>query len=53
VEEFAFAKGKYECGVRKELGTLMLHGFQDLFKAPNNKKRESIFKMYKKFFGSK
>jgi hypothetical protein len=53
VEEFAFAKGKYEFGVQKGLGTVMLGGFQDLFKWPHNKKRESIFRMYKQLFGSK
>ena len=53
VEEFAFAKGKYEFGVRKGLGTVMLGAFRDLFNWPGNKKRESIFRMYKKSFGSK
>jgi hypothetical protein len=53
VQEFAFVKGKYEFGVQRGLGIVMLGGFQDLFKWPNNKKRESIFRMYRQFFGSK
>ena len=53
VKEFAFTKGKYQCSVQQGLGTMMLDVFRDLYKWPDNKKRESIYRMYKKYFREK
>jgi hypothetical protein len=53
VEEYAFEKGKYECGVRKDNLAVMPGFFRDLFKEPNNKRKESIFRNYRKLFARK
>lgn len=50
VEEYPFAPGKYELGVRKDLMTMMLYRFTDHFLVPNNKRRQSLFRNYGKCF---
>ncbi len=52
VTEFAFQLGKYELGVKKDLVTVMLSRFTDLFAHPNNKKRQSVWTEYQKYRGS-
>ena len=52
VEEYAFEPGRYEIGVRKGLVTEMLTaGFADHYTAPNNKRRQSIYRRYRSRYG--
>jgi hypothetical protein len=51
VEGYFLAPEKYELGVRKGLISMMLHRFTDHFREPNNKRRQSLFRRYKKYFG--
>jgi hypothetical protein len=51
VSEYPFIEGKYEFGVTKDIVSIMLtKKFNDLYKIPSNKKKQSIFRMYKKYF---
>ena len=52
VQEFAFQNGRYEIGVQRRLGTVMLSRFTDHYKQPNNKRRQNLFKMYQKYFSN-
>ncbi|HMV46418.1 MAG TPA: hypothetical protein PLD20_18420 [Blastocatellia bacterium] len=51
VEESVFSPGKYELGVRKGLCTYMLTRFTDHYKESNNKRRQSIYRLFNKYFG--
>lgn len=51
VEEFVFSTGKYELGVRRQLCTYMILRFTDHYKEPNNKRRQSIYRLFNKYFG--
>jgi hypothetical protein len=46
VEEYAFASGKYELGVRRQLVTVMLTVPWDLSVRPNNRRRQSLWREY-------
>lgn len=51
VTEDAFIQGKYDFGVNLGLFTRMLSSsFSDLYKRPNNKRRQSVFRDFKKYF---
>jgi len=50
VSEYTFVKGKYEFGVEYNSLTYNSIRFKEYFKTPNNKKRQSLFKKYKKYF---
>jgi len=50
IQEFPFVPGKYQMGVRKGGTTLMLWRMTDHFRVPNNKRRQSIYRQYKKLF---
>lgn len=50
VEQYFIAPNKYELGVRKDSVTMMVSRFTDHFREPNNKKKESLFRRYKKYF---
>jgi hypothetical protein len=50
VEENYLAPGKYELGVRKDSVTMMLYRFADHFLTPNNKRKQSLFRDYQKYF---
>jgi hypothetical protein len=50
VEPYFLAPNRYEFGVRKGSFTMMLSRFTDHFREPNNKKRESLFRRYMKYF---
>ncbi len=49
IEEYAFTPSKYELGVNKGLGAVMLNRWTDHFETPNNKRKQSIYREYKKF----
>ena len=49
VEAYAFVSGKYELGVRKGTYTVMLWRLNDHYQTPNNKRKQSIYRDYKKF----
>jgi hypothetical protein len=51
VEEYFLSPGKYELGVRKGSLTRMLSRFTDHFRTPDNKRRQSLYREYKKYFG--
>jgi len=50
VEPYFLASNKYELGVRKGSFTMMLSRFTDHFREPTNKKQESLFRRYKRYF---
>jgi hypothetical protein len=50
VQEYVTGHGKYELGVSKGLMTVMLNRFKDHFEEPNNKRKQSIYRRYKKYF---
>lgn len=51
VEEFPFVPGRFTFGVKKGLGSMSLdNGFIDHYKEPNNKRRNSIFRLYNHYF---
>ena len=50
VEPYFLAPDKYELGIRQGSFTMMLSRFTDHFREPGNKKRESLFRRYKKYF---
>jgi hypothetical protein len=50
VESYFLMPNRYEFGVRKGSFTMMLTRFKDHFREPNNKKRDSLFRRYKKYF---
>ncbi len=50
VEESVFSPGKYEFGVRKGLVTYMTTRFTDHYKEINNKRRQSIYRLFNKYF---
>jgi hypothetical protein len=50
VEPYFLTPAKYEIGVRKGSFTMMLSRFTDHFREPNNKRRESLYRRYKKYF---
>ena len=49
IEEFAFEKGKFEIGVRKGLMTIMCSRFTNHFETRDNKRKESIWRMFNKY----
>jgi hypothetical protein len=51
VEPYFLASNKYDLGVCKGFVTVKLFRFTDHFLEPNNKKRESLFRCYQKYFG--
>jgi hypothetical protein len=51
VEEYSFMPGKYEFGVNKDNLTIsLIRWFSNLHKYPNNKRKQSIYRRYKKYF---
>ncbi len=50
VDPYFLAPNNYELGVRKGSFTMMLSRFTDHFRKANNKKRESLFRRYKRYF---
>ena len=52
VEEYPFAKGKYEFLVNKGLLSMAIgNSFRDLYKRQDNKRRNLLFREYNKYFG--
>jgi hypothetical protein len=49
VQEFAFARGRYEIGVRRHLTSVMLSSGWDPASEPSNQKRQSLWRKYKKW----
>jgi hypothetical protein len=41
---------RYHLGVKKKHFTMTLMRFTDYYKEPNNKRREGLFRRYKKYF---
>ena len=50
VKEYFIGSGKYELGVCKGSTTMMLRRFTDYYREPNNKRQQSLFRLYKKYF---
>src|SRR5262249_42074820 len=50
VEEYVFSQGKYELGIRKDPCSYMATRFVDLYREPNNKRKQYIYRTYKKNF---
>jgi len=50
VKEYFLGTGKYELGVCKGSITIMLRRFKDHYREANNKRQQSLFRMYKKYF---
>jgi hypothetical protein len=50
VEEYFLAKGRYQFGINKGLLTMMLKRFTDHYREPNNKRRQSLYRLYLKYF---
>lgn len=50
VEAYPFLPGKYEIGIRRGGFTMTLMGFIDHYKVPNNKRKQSLFRKYSKYF---
>ena len=48
VQEYAFKPGAFEIGVRRGLVTMMLTRPSELAARPNNKRRDSLWRMYRK-----
>ncbi len=51
VESYFLAPDKYDLGISKGSVTIKLARFTDHFLEPNNKKQESLFRRYHKYFG--
>lgn len=51
VEPYFLAPNKYEFGVSKGSFKMMLSRFTDHYRTPNNKRRDSLFRRYQKYFG--
>jgi hypothetical protein len=51
VQEFALKPGKYEIGVTRHLFTRMLTGRTDLSARPSNKRRQSLWRDYRRWTG--
>lgn len=49
VEEYFLTPGRYQLGVRKDLITIIISRFSDYFREPNNKRRQSLLRMYTKY----
>jgi hypothetical protein len=47
VEEFPFARGRYDIGVRTPQGSVALSGGWNLEREPNNKRRQSLWRRYR------
>jgi hypothetical protein len=52
VQRYFLAPDKYELGVEKGSISMMLFRFTDHYREPNNKKRESLFRRYRKYFAA-
>jgi len=50
VKEYFLGSGKYELGVCKGSMTMMLRRFTDYYREPNNKRQQSLFRLYMKYF---
>jgi hypothetical protein len=50
VKEYFLGSGKYELGVCKGSMTMMLRRFTDYYREANNKRQQSLFRLYKKYF---
>src|SRR5689334_19295510 len=50
VAPFAFAPGRYQIGITSGLFSVMGQPFLDHYKAPTNKRRDKMFRDYKKWF---
>jgi hypothetical protein len=48
VQEFAFLAGRYEIGIGVPLFKVMLTGGSNLQSEPNNKRRQSLFRQFRK-----
>jgi hypothetical protein len=52
VEEYFLARGRYEIGVQRGSVKLMLDRLTDLYAEPNNKRRQSLYRRYMKYFSA-
>lgn len=52
VEEYFLAPGKYELGVQRGSTKMMLDRLTDHFAEPNNKRRDRLYRRFKKYFTS-
>lgn len=53
VEPYPFVRGKYEIGISRGIMSEMLTcGCNDLFQRPNNKGHNSLYRDYKRWYGS-
>lgn len=52
VQEFAFTPGKYELGVAKGSTTVMVTSLPLSLMQPLKKKRDRLYKMFRKYFGT-
>lgn len=50
VKKYFLGSGKCELGVCKGSMTMMLWRFTDYYPEPNNKRQQSLFRLYKKYF---
>jgi len=50
VKDYFLGAGKYELGICKGSITMMLRGFSDHYRQANNKRQQSLFRMYRKYF---
>jgi hypothetical protein len=50
VEQYFLAPGKYELGVRKGSVTRMLRRFSDYYHTPGNRRRQGLYREFKKYF---
>jgi hypothetical protein len=49
VADFPFTPGKYQIGISNGNGAVMRSRFTDLYRQPNNKGRQSIWREYRQF----
>ncbi|MEM4204400.1 MAG: hypothetical protein QXS54_10070 [Candidatus Methanomethylicaceae archaeon] len=50
VQEYFLASGKYELGLQKDSMTIALYRYTEPFLAISNKRKQSLFRAYKKYF---
>jgi hypothetical protein len=53
VSGYYLAPNRYHLGVKKKHFTMTLMRFTDYYKEPNNKRREGLFRRYRKYFAEK
>ncbi len=52
VQEYFLDKRKFQLGINNGLMKMMLERFTDHYNTPNNKRRQSLFRLYDRFFSS-